>query len=300
MCAKQPECRSINRLWVIGALLLAVAWYLHPAARPAVGETVSEPFEGVRYVHRVVESPRRMDMNILLIDLKNPHIRFEVTGDTIDAQGRTIHETTRHFVQRKHAQIGINGGFFERHNGFFESWGKLISLSASMGHPISPWHPTAIPHNNGINISRDNQVTFIRPALERSNGFATDPPVELYNALSGNMRLIRAGKITVPRGGDPAYPQTVLGCTADNRLILFVSDGRQPEISCGMTYEEVARVLLGFGAVDAIALDGGGSATLVMADGFSGSPRVINHPSDGRERPVANSLAVFAAPAPKR
>jgi exopolysaccharide biosynthesis protein len=45
-----------------------------------------------------------------------------------------------------------------------------------------------------------------------------------------------------------------------------------------MTYREVALVLEEFGAVDALALDGGGSANLVMAD--------------GQERPVANSLSI--------
>jgi exopolysaccharide biosynthesis protein len=40
----------------------------------------------------------------------------------------------------------------------------------------------------------------------------------------------------------------------------------------------VALVLEEFGAVDALALDGGGSANLVMAD--------------GQERPVANSLSI--------
>ena len=97
-------------------------------------------------------------------------------------------------------------------------------------------------------------------------------------------------------GGDTTYPQTALGWTADDKLILFVSDGRQPEISHGMDYEEVAHVLQGVGAVEAIALDGGGSAALVLADTPMGWPRVVNHPSGGRERPVGNSLAVFVTP----
>jgi len=60
-----------------------------------------------------------------------------------------------------------------------------------------------------------------------------------------------------------------------------------------MTYEEVAGVLKEFGAVDAIAFDGGGSATIVMADGRDGEPRVLNRPSDGKERAVGNNLGVI-------
>ena len=276
-------------LWAIGLLLLAAGWYLRPEPRRAAGDKVTEPFEGVRYVHRVVDVPRRIDMHIVLIDLKNPHIRFAVTGDKSHEPVRNHRETTRHFVQSLGAQIGINGGFFD-------FLGNSISFSASNGTRVSPWHPTEKNHNNGVNISRDNKVTFMTRADHDPSGFATDPPVDLYNALTGNVRLLRDGKITALHGGDPTYPQTALGLTRDNKLILFVADGRQPEISHGMTYEEVAFVLRGFGALDAIALDGGGSATLVMADTLTGAPRVLNHPSDGYERPVGNNLAVFIKP----
>ena len=296
MCAKQSKvhqfrCRNSNLLWLwgIGFALIVAGWYLRPETRLPAGDRVTDPFDGVRYVHRVVDVPRRIDMNILLIDLSNPHIRFEVTGDRSDGKGNTNRETTSHFVGRLGAQVGINGGFFD-------DKGNLISLSASNGQRVSPWHPTEKNHNHGVNISRDNKVTFITRAANAPSGFTTDPAVGLYNALAGNGRLICAGKITTQHGGDTTYPQTAMGLTGDNKLILFVSDGRQPEISHGMTYEEVACVLKEFGAVDAIALDGGGSATLVLADTFTGMPRVVNHPSDGRERPVGNNLAVFVKP----
>jgi len=278
-------------LWIVGLLAMAMGWQLRPPERLTAGDRLTEPFDGVRYVHRVVDSPRRIDMHFVILDLRNPHLRFEVTESNGDELGDTNRETTRHFVRRLGAQIGINGGFFD-------ASGNLASLSASKGQPVSRWHPTSRPHNNGINIGRDNTVTFISPPAHDPSGYATDPPVPLYNALSGNVRLLCAGKITALPGGKPNYPQTALGWTPDNKLILFVCDGRQPEISHGMTYEEVAAALKEFGAVDAIALDGGGSASLVMADA-TGDPLVLNHPSDGRERPVGNSLAVFAAPKPQ-
>ncbi|MEI6561529.1 MAG: phosphodiester glycosidase family protein [Verrucomicrobiota bacterium] len=286
------SCRLNNDLRLlsgVGLLLIAAGLSLCPETRPTPGDRVTEPFDGVRYVHRVVDVPRRIDMHIVLIDLKNPRIRFEVTGDKSQEPDRNHRETTRHFVWSLGAQIGINGGFFD-------SLGNSISLSASNGQRVSPWHPTEKNHNNGVNISPGNQVTFISKAPNDASGYETDPPVKLYNALTGNVRLIRDGKITALHGGDTSYPQTALGLTGDHQLILLVSDGRQPEISHGMTYEEVAGVLRGFGAVDAIALDGGGSATLVMAGAFTGLPHVMNHPSDGRERPVGNNLAVFVKP----
>ena len=41
-----------------------------------------------------------------------------------------------------------------------------------------------------------------------------------------------------------------------------------------------------FGAVEAINLDGGGSAELIVHD------KVVNSPSDGKERPVASALMI--------
>jgi len=281
---------SLGRLWCFGLLLIALGWYLRPEARLSPGETVTEPFDGVRHVHRVVDVPRRMDMHFVILDLSNPHLRFEVTGHPGVEPGTNHRETTQHVVGVLRAQIGINGGFFD-------DLGNSISLSVSNGRRLSPWHPTERNHNNGLNISRDNKVTFMTRAAANPDGFASEPPVELYNALAGNVHLLHNGNVTALHGGDPTYPQTAIGWTANNRLILFVADGRQPEISHGMTYEEVAYALRGLGAVEAIALDGGGSATLVMADTLTGAPRVVNHPSDGRERRVGNSLAVFAAPA---
>ncbi len=59
-----------------------------------------------------------------------------------------------------------------------------------------------------------------------------------------------------------------------------------------LTYEELALVLKEFGAVDAIAFDGGGSATLVMADVKDGEPKVFNCPSDGQERAGSHGPAI--------
>jgi hypothetical protein len=160
----------------------------------------------------------------------------------------------------------------------------------SDGVKVSDWGTWI---KDAVNIGRDNTVTFVTRPKEDPTGYMTTPNVELYNALSGNARLLRDGVVLPGKGGDTTYPQAAVGHTADHRLILFVSDGRQPGFSEGMTYEEVAVVLKEFGAVDAIAFDGGGSATMVMADGKDGEPRVLNRPSDGQERAVGNNLGVI-------
>ena len=291
--APGTSARSRRVLWV--AMLGLAVDCVCLGAVPAEEER-SMPFAGVTYLHRVMETPKREDMRIVIIDLTAPGIRFEVTGGNGDAPGHTDYEPTREFVGRIGAQIGINGGFFFTggHLPMFTTHGDLLSLSVSKGEKVSPWHPKEKGHNHGVNIGPDNTVTFIEPVPKDTSGFSTEPAVPLYNALTGNMRLIRNGKVTTRPSGNGTYPQTAIGCTADKKLILLVCDGRQPETSEGMTYDETARVLHSLGAVDAIALDGGGSATVVMAGASDGKPRVLNRPSDGYERAVGNSLAVFA------
>jgi exopolysaccharide biosynthesis protein len=43
------------------------------------------------------------------------------------------------------------------------------------------------------------------------------------------------------------------------------------------------------GAIEAMNLDGGGSATMVVGG------RIVNEPSDGRERPIGSALLVLRA-----
>jgi exopolysaccharide biosynthesis protein len=278
----------------LNALILGAAASLLGSLALFAADTESTPFPGVRYVHRHVAEPREIDMHIVLVDLNRPGVRIVTTGPNGDRLGETDLETTRAFVKRSQAQIGINSGFFsrtaeERKAGVAD----LSSLAVSDGAKVSDWGTWI---KDAINIGADNTVTFVARTKDDTTGYMTAPKVDLYNAMAGNARLLRDGVVLPGKGGDATYPQTAVGHTADHHLILFVSDGRQPEFSAGMTYEEVAVVLKEFGAVDAIAFDGGGSATMVMAKGQDGEPRVLNRPSDGKERAVGNSLGVIIGP----
>jgi exopolysaccharide biosynthesis protein len=55
-----------------------------------------------------------------------------------------------------------------------------------------------------------------------------------------------------------------------------------------MTFSELGALAQRLGCTDALNLDGGGSSTLWLGG------LVMNLPSDGRERPVANALFVVS------
>ena len=58
------------------------------------------------------------------------------------------------------------------------------------------------------------------------------------------------------------YPRAALGI-ADGTLIAAVCDGRTDD-DAGLTLDELAEAMIDLGATDAINLDGGGSASLVI------------------------------------
>ncbi|MGC8784104.1 MAG: phosphodiester glycosidase family protein, partial [Armatimonadota bacterium] len=115
-------------------------------------------------------------------------------------------------------------------------------------------------------------------------------------AVGGGPWLMRNGEILIdaPQQGfqsgfsQKRHPRTAVGVTADGKLLLVTVDGRQP-MSGGMTLYELAQLLKQLGATDAINLDGGGSTTLAIRGGL-----VLNSPSEGKERPVANAVVVYA------
>ncbi len=75
-------------------------------------------------------------------------------------------------------------------------------------------------------------------------------------------------------------PRTLIGSTTDNRIVLFICDGRQSQ-SDGATLLEQVQIMKALGCVNVLNLDGGGS-TAMIANG-----KLLNSPSDGTERAVA-------------
>ncbi len=95
---------------------------------------------------------------------------------------------------------------------------------------------------------------------------------------------------SAPGGSRPPPPR----CFRTERSLLVVVDGRRPSVSIGVDRDELAALLRGFGATSGMAFDGGGSATLVARVLGDETPSVVNDPSDGIERPVADGLFVYS------
>jgi exopolysaccharide biosynthesis protein len=88
------------------------------------------------------------------------------------------------------------------------------------------------------------------------------------------------------------HPRTMIGDATDGTIWLVTVDGRQPQLSVGMTLEELRALAHRLGLVNALNLDGGGSTTMWVRDG--GRPSVVNSPSDlAGPRKVSDALIVM-------
>ena len=109
-------------------------------------------------------------------------------------------------------------------------------------------------------------------------------------AISGNHFLVHDGIIRAVDDRE-MHPRTAVGVDSDTgEVLLLVIDGRQDD-SRGYTMVELANLMIDLGADEAVNLDGGGSSTMV-AKNQNGKVKVLNQPSDGFQRWVANALEV--------
>lgn len=130
-------------------------------------------------------------------------------------------------------------------------------------------------------------------------------PPDVADLIGGGPELVRDGKPLWSTDEwfslahlRSRHPRTAVGQLEDGGFLLVVADGRS-SLSAGLTNGALARAMVDLGAVRAMSLDGGGSATMA----FEG--KVLNRPSDGVPRRVANALLVFyygiyAPPVPKK
>ncbi len=134
----------------------------------------------------------------------------------------------------------------------------------------------------------------------------TDPDYhEFQVAIGGGPVLVQDGQVVedpdapAPREHDRRNPVTAVGIGRDGRTLTFVEvDGRQPSLSIGLTRPQLAQYMQRLGAYQAMAFDSGGSATMVVRLPGQAAPEVVNSPSDGTERPVADALLVYSTAVP--
>jgi exopolysaccharide biosynthesis protein len=205
-------------------------------------------------------------------------------------------EPTR-VADREHFALVVNGDFFlaknvndgEGANSHYHSgqWARTVGPAMSDGQIWS----TSTNARPCLVIHKNRQVTIESLA---------SPGADDWEVVGGGPILLRNGVVVLPHANpnkphkfSGRNPRTVVGLDASGtRLTLLIVDGRKPGIAAGMTFKELAAEMLQLGCTDAINLDGGGSSVIAVRDAGTGAMKILNQPTDGHERAVADVLGI--------
>lgn len=138
------------------------------------------------------------------------------------------------------------------------------------------------------NLEPGQKISISNNAYDNNNEKWSDV-MELVSSVGG--RIILNGEVQDISDGTVA-PRTAVGVREDKSVILYTLDGRQAGYSKGATIKMIGERLKELGCVEALNLDGGGSTTIGAV--FPGYDEflVMNKPSDGYNRSVANFLFI--------
>ena len=214
-----------------------------------------------------------IDVHVTRIDLTNDQVR--IIGTRESERGLKVSD----FARKTKAIAAINGDYFDEK---FHPIGLTIGVCGQWEHTRDTKREgfIAVGSHRG-KISRQSDVV--------------DPPEEWYEAAISGWPLIvnkcnplSASELPGSDGFTRApHPRTAAGLTRDGKTLYFVvADGRRTGVP-GMTLAQLASFMSDrLDACTAINFDGGGSSAMWVGD------RIVNRPSDGVERRVADHLAV--------
>lgn len=280
--------RGFVRLPFLLGLIAAVL----PGRSQAEILVTNHPFAGVAvYSETRTNPPTRLF--VAEVDLTNPQVRLRVSRGGPDPDGDGEWQTTL----MQPTKIAAREGFDLVVNGdFFKARGVKDAEGTNSGYRASLWSLVEGPAvTDGITWSTS---TNARPCFVVHTNHSvmietlTRPPADAWEVVGGNTLLLKNGK-AVPQTNKVRHPRTVVGFNASRtKLVLLVVDGRKKGVAIGMNYDELAQEMLRLGCDEALNLDGGGSSVMAVREAGAGEFHILNEPTDGRERAVANVLGV--------
>jgi len=252
----------------------------------------NHPFAGVIYYSETrTNLPTRLF--VAEVDLTNPklHLRVAPGGPDPDGRGQwqtTLLEPTK-IAAREKFDLVVNGDFF-RARGVNDGEGTNSAYRADLWALVEGPAVTDGKIWSTSTNARPCLVVHKNQAVTIEN--LARPNADDWEVISGNTMLVRDG-VAVSHQNQVRHPRTAAGLDATGtNLILLVVDGRKPGVAVGMSYDELATQMLRLGCRQAVNLDGGGSSVMAIRDPVTGKFHILNAPTDGHERPVADVLGV--------
>lgn len=237
-------------------------------ATPAGAQDWEPVVPGVEY-RRILRDAT--DAHIVRIDLDERSL--EIVATAAAERGLTVSE----FARGRSAVVAVNGDYFDA---------ALEPFGLAMGDGVV-WAP-------GRAHGRRQEVVGVghgRVRIYPRSAPLHEPKRWMTGAVAGWPMVVEdcAPVAALPGSAHftlAPHPRTAVGLSRDRReLLLVVVDGRRAGVP-GLTLPELAALMVEAGACTALNLDGGGSSALWLREG------IVNQPSDGAERKVANHLGV--------
>jgi lysozyme len=183
-------------------------------------------------------------------------------------------------VKKYNAQVVTNGGGWPN-----KQDSNHVSNEMWVSNGVYKQNPKYIKDNRPyINISKTGVVT-VSPNAEILK--------DMYNAVGFDRLIVINGKAN-PYFSDTVTPdaRTASGVTPDNKLVILSVEGNDYK-GRGLTFPQMAEIMVEFNCTMAGNNDGG-SSTTVINTAISQEPLFIG--SDGVEAPVINHIMVFTEP----
>lgn len=207
-----------------------------------------------------------------MIKISNPHKRVSFLTPP---NGCGTLETVQNAAKHYGCKVAINAGFFNTKT--YACLGPVISNGKIINNSTAVNVAFGITKNGNFSVGYMNQST-----IESS---------QLDQLLSGVIWLVKSGASYVNQAlhiedmstqtsgtGDRFVSlrasRTAIGHTINGELLLLQADG-DGNIPSGLNLHEMASIMIKYGAIQAINLDGGGSSTTVV------NGEVISSFSDG-------------------
>ena len=191
---------------------------------------------------------------------------------TYGSRGYTVEE----FVQMYDAVAGINGGAFQDENGMGTGAypeGLVVYEGQTYNWGVKQGF-AGIDDKHILHVGCQSLEDAVAANIQYGASYG---PVLVQNGYMTSDDTLESG----------LNPRTAIGQRSDGAFLLLVIDGRQV-ISLGATYLDEAEIMLRYGAVNAVNLDGGSSSMMY----YNGS-YVNNSASVVGIRPIPTSFIVL-------
>lgn len=175
--------------------------------------------------------------------------------------------------------------------------GTVVEIREDAGSTVIPFdHVVLSAHGTaaakllsnvelGAEVKISQEITHYEHDCETPIGLDW---TKTYASVGGSFHFLQAGEVQTfeDPGATARHPRTAIALN-DDYVYFVVVDGRSPD-SIGMNMTELGTFCLDYlGAVEGINQDGGGSSTMWV------NGEVVNEPSDGSERAVANGVLMI-------